>query len=557
QNKLILCNGYFEDGKPAGEKRAFYKQGAGVRKQQGTVEARYIKQSYTDRDYRYENYDTDALEKKGRQEEREYILLPERALHNREEKTYSAPEKMSPYAIENMHYKWDRLYRHTEEKMYLIFERISKHTAEKMPEPVEWDAEISTSEYTLIMRGGDIEKQLAIGYERFLLRGTEKANAVFGIRNVAWEYAINRLVKNESKIQKSVAEKITGWNVIVQNKISLYENSKQKNLEEKITRWDRNIQNKLILWNGYFKDGRHVEERGGIYKQRAGVIGQQDIVKAQYINQLYIDRNYRYENYDIDTLTKKSRQEERKYIFLPERTLHNSEGKFFLQEREKTDAAFNIRNAAWEYAINGLVTNESRLKKSIAEKITRWNKIVQNKLAFWVENVEKTVYSFYKAAVSAKSEDVSKTLKLIDEKYMMQFPANESAKYADSELIQKKYFWHDREESSKKIIHLTRDNSGSGAVVREQKLIQNEINELKHDLTEEIHKNVMERETMKLLEEKIIKQQEQIEELENMYYKVEKSFWAIQDSQEQERAYSRIFGNEIKLERMRHGIAPI
>lgn len=76
-------------------------------------------------------------------------------------------------------------------------------------------------------------------------------------------------------------------------------------------------------------------------------------------------------------------------------------------------------------------------------------------------------------------------------------------------------------------------------------------------MTEEIHKNVMERETMKLLEEKIIKQQEQIEELKNMYYKVEKSFWAIQDSQEQERAYSRIFGNEIKLERMRHGIAPI
>ena len=77
---------------------------------------------------------------------------------------------------------------------------------------------------------------------------------------------------------------------------------------------------------------------------------------------------------------------------------------------------------------------------------------------------------------------------------------------------------------------------------------------LKQDVAEEMHKNVMEQRTVRLLEEELARQQERIQELELMHKEIQESFWNMKDIQKEENNYLKVFGNEIKLERMRYGI---
>lgn len=109
-------------------------------------------------------------------------------------------------------------------------------------------------------------------------------------------------------------------------------------------------------------------------------------------------------------------------------------------------------------------------------------------------------------------------------------------------------------ESSGEMVYFIKRSLDNGKIIKIQKQMQDIAEGLKQDVAEEMHKNVMEQRTIRLLEEEIARQRERIQELELMHKKIQESFWNMKDIQKEENNYLKVFGNEIKLERMRYGI---
>lgn len=109
-------------------------------------------------------------------------------------------------------------------------------------------------------------------------------------------------------------------------------------------------------------------------------------------------------------------------------------------------------------------------------------------------------------------------------------------------------------ESSGEMVYFIKRGLDNGKIIKIQKQMQDIAEGLKQDVAEEMHKNVMEQRTIRLLEEEIARQRERIQELELMHKKIQESFWNMKDIQKEENNYLKVFGNEIKLERMRYGI---
>ena len=122
-----------------------------------------------------------------------------------------------------------------------------------------------------------------------------------------------------------------------------------------------------------------------------------------------------------------------------------------------------------------------------------------------------------------------------------------SAAGLEQTIEKENYYSRDR-------VYAEKNNVNEKKLSEIQCQVENAIEGLQKDLTEERQKNISGQKILKTLEERVQQQEEQIKELKIMCKEFHKQEEENKDNQARKEKYLEVFNNDLKLERMRYGI---
>ena len=122
-----------------------------------------------------------------------------------------------------------------------------------------------------------------------------------------------------------------------------------------------------------------------------------------------------------------------------------------------------------------------------------------------------------------------------------------SAARLEQTIEKENYYSRDR-------VYAEKSNTNEKKLSEIQCQVENAIEGLQKDLTEERQKNISGQKNLKTLEERVQQQEEQIKELKIMCKEFHKQEEENKDNQARKEKYLEVFNNDLKLERMRYGV---